>query len=73
MVVSLSANVRNRRRGRGNQIVQERPLAPQLRWSSGRRWTAGVGQDPPLASTMDDPDAVETGAEPISADLRHYR
>ena len=22
---------------------------------------------------MDDPDAVEAGAEPISADLRHYR
>src|SRR6476659_8518543 len=35
--------------------------------------TAGMGQDPPLSSTMDDPDAVETGAEPISADLRHYR
>ena len=40
MVVSLSANVRNRRRGRGNQTVQERQLATQLRWSSGRRWTA---------------------------------
>jgi hypothetical protein len=38
-----------------------------------RRPTAEKGQDPPLASTMDDPDAVETGAEPISADLRHYR
>src|ERR1700751_4889870 len=35
--------------------------------------TAALGQDPPLSSTMDDPDAVETGAEPISADLRHYR
>jgi len=33
----------------------------------------GKGQDPPLSSTMDDPDAVETRAEPISADLRHYR
>jgi hypothetical protein len=27
MVVSLSANVRNRRRGRGNKTVQERLLA----------------------------------------------
>ena len=34
---------------------------------------AAKGHEPPLSSTMDDPDAVETGAEPISADLRHYR
>ena len=34
MVVSLSANVRNRRRGRGNQTIQERQLATHSRRSA---------------------------------------
>src|ERR1700739_3280875 len=45
MVVSLSANVRNRRRGRGTQVVRERQLATHLRRSSGRRWTAAMGHE----------------------------
>jgi hypothetical protein len=35
MVLSLSPNVRDRRKGCDNQIIQERQLATQLRWSSG--------------------------------------
>jgi hypothetical protein len=46
MAVSLSANVRNRRRGRGNQTVQERQLATRLSRSRRVLRTAGVGQGP---------------------------
>jgi hypothetical protein len=49
MVMSLSANVRNRRSGRGNQIVQERQLATQLSRSRRGLLTADMGHEDQFA------------------------